>query len=79
MSNVQIGQTSYEIPPHVGIAVAHVSKPPGLPLEIVPESNPHDAPRSAYLPIRLFYEARPLVGALVKLTNLKDDASTFHR
>jgi hypothetical protein len=54
-----------------------VSKPVGLPLEIVPEANPYGVPRSASLPVRVIYAGRPLVGALVKLTNLKDDASVF--
>jgi len=54
-----------------------VSKPVGLPLEIVPEANPYGAPRSASLPVRVFYANRPLAGALVKLTNLKDDATPF--
>jgi hypothetical protein len=52
-----------------------ISKPIGLPLEIVPEASPYDVPRSATLPVRVIYEGRPLAGALVKLTNLKDDAS----
>lgn len=54
---------------------SHIGKPVGLPLEIVPEASPYDIPRSATLPIRVFYAGRPLPGALVKLTNLKDDAS----
>ena len=54
-----------------------VSKPVGLPLEIVPEANPYASPRSASLPVRVLYAGRPLAGALVKLTNLKDDASPF--
>jgi len=56
---------------------AHVSKPVGLPLEIVPEANPYAVPRSATLPVNVIYEGRPLAGALVKLTNLEDDASPF--
>jgi uncharacterized GH25 family protein len=35
------------------------------------------AQRSSILPIRVIYENRPLAGALVKLTNLQDDASPF--
>jgi uncharacterized GH25 family protein len=54
-----------------------VSKPVGLMLEIVPEANPYGAQRSSSLPIRVIYENRPLAGALVKLTNLQDDASPF--
>lgn len=56
---------------------AQVSKPVGLPLEIVPEESPYAAPRSTTLPVRVIYEGRPLADALVKLTNLKDDASPF--
>jgi len=56
---------------------AQVSKPVGLPLEILPEANPYAVPRSATLPVRVIYAGRPLAGALVKLTNLKDDAFTI--
>jgi uncharacterized GH25 family protein len=56
---------------------AQVSKPVGLPLEIVPETNPYAVPRSATLPIHVIYAGHPLAGALVKLTNLKDDAAPF--
>ena len=34
-------------------------------------------PRSATLPVRVIYAGRPLAGALVKLTDLKNDASPF--
>ena len=54
-----------------------LSKPVGLPLEIVPEASPYAVPRSATLPVRVIYAGRPLAGALVKLTNLKNDASPF--
>jgi uncharacterized GH25 family protein len=54
-----------------------VSKPVGLPLEIVPEVNPYSVPRPANLPLRVIYAGRPLAGALVKLTDLKNDASPF--
>jgi uncharacterized GH25 family protein len=54
-----------------------VSKPVGLPLEIVPESSPYAVPRSAVLPVRVMYEGRPLAGALVKLTDLNNDAAPF--
>jgi uncharacterized GH25 family protein len=56
---------------------AQITTPVGLPLEIVPEANPYDAHGSASLPVRVIYEGRPLAGALVKLTNLQDDASPF--
>lgn len=54
-----------------------VRKPVGLPLEIVPEVNPYDEPRSSTLPVRVLYAGRPLAGALVKLTNLEHDVSPF--
>jgi len=54
---------------------SQVSKPIGLPLEIVPEANPYGMPRAATLPVRVIYAGRPLAGALVKLTNLSNDAS----
>jgi uncharacterized GH25 family protein len=61
----------------VGSTVGVVSKPVGLPLEIVPETNPYGAPRPATLPVRVIYMGQPLSGALVKLTNLGNDASPF--
>jgi uncharacterized GH25 family protein len=54
---------------------AAVTKPLGLPLEIVPERNPYALPHPATLPIRVIYQGRPLPGALVKLTNLEHDAA----
>lgn len=44
----------------------------GLPLEITPLANPYAQPD--WLPVRVTYEGRPLAGALVKLTELADDA-----
>lgn len=67
-SIVQVG------PPGTG-AEGQVSKPVGLPLEIVPEANPYGVPRSAIFPVRVVYAGRPLAGALVKLTDLTNDAS----
>jgi uncharacterized GH25 family protein len=52
-----------------------VSRLVGLPLEIVPEVSPYAIPRSATLPVRVMYEGHALAGALVKLTNLQNDAS----
>ena len=66
-----------QVGPSVAGSHGQVSKPAGLPLEIVPEANPYGLPRSATLPVRVIYAGRPLAGALVKLTNLKDDASPF--
>jgi uncharacterized GH25 family protein len=69
-SIVQVG------PPRAGL-LGQVSKAVGLPLEIVPEANPYDAKRSAILPVRVLYAGHALAGALVKLTNLANDASPF--
>jgi uncharacterized GH25 family protein len=52
-----------------------VTRPVGLTLEIVPEVSPYASPRPAILPVRVFYEGRPLAGALVKLTDLAHDAT----
>jgi uncharacterized GH25 family protein len=59
------------------LADAEITKALGLPLEIVPERNPCATPRAATLPIRVDYEQRPLAGALVKLTDLSNDAEPF--
>jgi uncharacterized GH25 family protein len=54
-----------------------ITRPFGLPLEIVPERNPYAEPRSATLPVLVIYEGLPLPGALVKLTRLESDATPF--
>jgi uncharacterized GH25 family protein len=54
---------------------AQVTRPVGLPLEIVPEVSPYAQPRQGSLPVRVIYEGRPLAGALIKLTNLAHDAA----
>jgi uncharacterized GH25 family protein len=51
-----------------------VIRPLGLPLEIVPDVSPYAIPAPAALPVHVFFEGRPLEGALVKLTNLQHDA-----
>jgi uncharacterized GH25 family protein len=66
-SIVQVGLPGNE-------AVGIVGKPVGLPLEIVPEVNPYGVPRPAMFPVHVLYEGHPLAGALIKLTNLNDDA-----
>lgn len=53
---------------------AYVTRPVGLSLEIVPEIDPYRLRKGQRLPIRIVYQGRPLAGALVKLTNLDDDA-----
>lgn len=56
---------------------ALLSRPLGLPLEIVLDQNPYAQPRPSRLPLRVLYEGRTLAGALVKLTRLEDDAQPF--
>jgi uncharacterized GH25 family protein len=58
-------------------AQSQVTRPVGLPLEIVPERDPYAEPRGTSLPVRVLYEGRPLAGALVKLTQLEHDAEPF--
>jgi uncharacterized GH25 family protein len=58
-------------------AQGQVSRPVGMPLEIVPEANPYGVPRSPSLPVRVIYAGHPLAGALVKITDLNNDASPF--
>lgn len=45
-------------------------KPLGAPLEIVPEADPWLDP--ARLPVRVYWQGRPLAGGLVKLTDLAE-------
>lgn len=56
-------------------ALAHIIRPVGATLEIVPEVSPHALPPSAALPVRVYFDGAPLPGALVKLTDLDDDAA----
>jgi uncharacterized GH25 family protein len=46
----------------------------GMTLEIVPERNPYNLGPAQKLPLLVYYEGRPLAGALVKLTKLEQDA-----
>ncbi len=50
-----------------------VTKRLGLNLEIVPERHPYLLKPGQRLPVRVYFEGKPLVGALVKLTNLDFD------
>jgi uncharacterized GH25 family protein len=54
---------------------APVTRPLGLPLEIVPDVEPYAKPCPKKLPVHVLYHGRPLSGALVKLTNLEHDAN----
>jgi hypothetical protein len=63
---VQVGEPD----PRIGALVTH---PLGMTLEIVPEKNPYTIGLNDPLPVRVYYEGRPLPGALVMLTNLEFD------
>ncbi len=65
-SIVQVGAASEQ-------SQAHVTKPLGLPLEIVPLVNPYSEPRPTGIPVRVVYEGYALSGADVKLYNLEQD------
>jgi hypothetical protein len=64
-SLVQVGDTSGPQP--------QVTRRIGLSLEIVPERDPYKLRKDGQLPVRVWFEGRPLAGALVKLTNLDFD------
>ena len=46
----------------------------GFDLEIVPERHPYALGSSRSMPVRVYYQGKPLSGALGKLTNLDADA-----
>lgn len=56
-----------------GTPQRQVTRRVGLSLEIVPERDPYALKPGQSLPVRIFFEGRPLAGALVKLTNLDFD------
>jgi len=64
---VQVGSQQSE-------SQAQVTRPLGLPLEIVPDVSPYTVPTPPALPVHVLFEGQPLAGALVKLTNLEHDA-----
>lgn len=65
-SIVQVGVASEQ-------SQAHVTKPLGLPLEIVPVVSPYSEPRPTSLPVRIVYEGYALPGVYVKLYDLEQD------
>lgn len=66
-SLVQVGRLDPKAP-------SPATKRLGLSLEIVPERDPYRLAVGQPLPVRIFFEGKPLPGALVKLTNLDADA-----
>ena len=53
---------------------AVVTKPVGLTLEIVPQTNPYAPGFKGKLPVRILYMGKPLAGATVMLNNLDFDS-----
>lgn len=51
-----------------------VTRPVGLTLEIVPDRDPYGAAFDMTLPVTVYYQGKPLAGAMVKLNNLDFDA-----
>lgn len=48
-------------------------RPTGATLDLVAETDPYAPPEGRLLPVRVYYEGRPLAGAKVRLTGLDDD------
>jgi hypothetical protein len=66
-----------QVGPAGGGPQAEVTRPLGLPLEIVPDRSPYAMPRATSFPVRVLYMGRPLPGALIKLTHLENDGVPF--
>jgi hypothetical protein len=62
-----------QVGPAVGTPQPWVTKPVGLTLEIVPETNPYVQGNKAPLAVRVYYEGKLLPGATVMLNNLQFD------
>ena len=56
---------------------AHVTRPVGLTLEIVPQKSPYALTPGEMLPVQILYEGKPLAAATVKLNNLDFDMKPF--
>jgi uncharacterized GH25 family protein len=67
-------KTIIQIGPVDAAAIAQVTRPLGMTLEIVPEKHPQTLGNDRNLPLKVLFNGRPLAGALVKLTNLDADA-----
>ncbi len=63
-----------QVGPVTAASIDQVTMPLGHELEIVPERHPQTLGKDGRLPVRILYRGEPLVGALVKLTDLDDDA-----
>ncbi len=66
-------KTLVQVGPYDMRAQAHVTRPLGMTLEIVPDRSPYGLRRGQPLSVRVLYEGRPLRGGLVKLYDLASD------
>ena len=73
------GKALIQVGPMGRAPVPYVTAPIGLGLEIVPLINPYALGNSRTMPVRVLYQGRPLVGALVKLNNLAADAEPVEK
>lgn len=63
-----------QVGPVDAASALRVTKPVNLLLEIVPGRHPQKLGNDRTLPVTVMFRGRPLVGALVKLTDLNNDA-----
>ena len=73
------GKALIQVGPVGRLPQPQVTTPVGLGLEIVPLISPYALGNSQTLPVRVLYQGRPLVGALVKLNNLAADAEPVEK
>ncbi|MFM9935989.1 MAG: DUF4198 domain-containing protein [Novosphingobium sp.] len=66
---IQVGNAAKANPKVADVATQRI----GLSLELVLERDPYALAPGADLPVRVFFEGRPLVGGTVKLNNLDFD------
>ena len=69
----RVAKTILHVPGALDGTRSAVTQRIGLSLEIVPEHDPTDSESGRPLSARVFFEGRPLPGALVKLTDLAHD------
>lgn len=63
-----------QVGPIDAASIERVTKPVNLHLEIVPGRHPQALGSDRTLPVKVMFRGRPLAGALVKLTDLSNDA-----
>ncbi len=63
-----------QVGPIDAASIERVTRPVNLHLEIVPARHPQALGSGRTLPVKVLFRGRPLAGALVKLTDLANDA-----